>query len=114
VRGQRHKRGASGLDAPAQAEPLIRIEDAAELRLSQPHVVSLEARPANMEGAGEVTVRALVRNALRMHPDRIIVGEVRGGICSGDEHRARGLSLDRPRELLRKNTLGALSRDFQA
>ncbi|HEV8420281.1 MAG TPA: ATPase, T2SS/T4P/T4SS family, partial [Actinomycetota bacterium] len=60
-------------------ERLITIEDAAELRLSQPHVVSLEARPPNVEGAGEVTVRALVRNALRMRPDRIIVGEVRGG-----------------------------------
>jgi pilus assembly protein CpaF len=61
------------------AERLITIEDVAELRLSQPHVVSLEARPANVDGVGEVTVRALVRNALRMRPDRIIVGEVRGG-----------------------------------
>ncbi|HEX2089163.1 MAG TPA: CpaF family protein [Actinomycetota bacterium] len=60
-------------------ERLITIEDAAELRLSQPHVVALEARPPNVEGAGAVTVRALVRNALRMRPDRIIVGEVRGG-----------------------------------
>ncbi|HEV8420471.1 MAG TPA: CpaF family protein, partial [Actinomycetota bacterium] len=60
-------------------ERLITIEDAAELRLSQPHVVSLEARPPNVEGAGEVTVRQLVRNALRMRPDRIVVGEVRGG-----------------------------------
>jgi pilus assembly protein CpaF len=60
-------------------ERLITIEDAAELRLSQPHVIPLEARPPNVEGAGEVTVRALVRNALRMRPDRIIVGEVRGG-----------------------------------
>ena len=60
-------------------ERLITIEDAAELRLPQPHVISLEARPPNVEGAGEVTVRALVRNALRMRPDRIIVGEVRGG-----------------------------------
>src|SRR5436189_1997377 len=60
-------------------ERLITIEDAAELRLSQPHVISLEARPPNVEGAGAVTVRALVRNALRMRPDRIIVGEVRGG-----------------------------------
>jgi pilus assembly protein CpaF len=59
-------------------ERLITIEDAAELRLSQPHVVALEARPPNIEGAGAVTVRALVRNALRMRPDRIIVGEVRG------------------------------------
>ena len=57
---------------------LITIEDAAELRLAMPHVVSLEARPANVEGRGEVTVRDLVRNALRMRPDRIIVGEVRG------------------------------------
>ena len=62
-----------------RVERLITIEDVAELRLSQPHVVSLEARPANVDGVGEVTVRALVRNALRMRPDRIIVGEVRGG-----------------------------------
>jgi len=61
------------------SERLITIEDAAELRLSQPHVISLEARPPNVEGLGEVTVRALVRNALRMRPDRILVGEVRGG-----------------------------------
>jgi pilus assembly protein CpaF len=60
-------------------ERLITIEDAAELRLAKPHVISLEARPANVEGRGEVTVRDLVRNALRMRPDRIIVGEVRGG-----------------------------------
>jgi pilus assembly protein CpaF len=60
-------------------ERLVTIEDAAELRLVKPHVVSLEARPANVEGKGEVTVRDLVRNALRMRPDRIIVGEVRGG-----------------------------------
>jgi pilus assembly protein CpaF len=60
-------------------ERLITIEDVAELRLAQPHVVSLEARPPNVDGVGEVTVRSLVRNALRMRPDRIIVGEVRGG-----------------------------------
>jgi len=60
-------------------ERLITIEDAAELRLSQPHVIRLESRPPNVEGLGEVTVRALVRNALRMRPDRILVGEVRGG-----------------------------------
>ena len=65
--------------AIADDERLITIEDAAELRLAKPHVVSLEARPANVEGRGEVTVRDLVRNALRMRPDRIIVGEVRGG-----------------------------------
>jgi pilus assembly protein CpaF len=61
-----------------QGERIVTIEDAAELRLHQPHVVSLESRPANIEGAGEVTIRDLVRNALRMRPDRIIVGEVRG------------------------------------
>src|SRR5205085_11979901 len=60
-------------------ERLITIEDVAELRLPQPHVVALEARPPNVDGVGEVTVRALVRNALRMRPDRIVVGEVRGG-----------------------------------
>ena len=60
-------------------ERVITIEDAAELRLAQPHVIGLESRPANVEGRGEVTVRDLVRNALRMRPDRIVVGEVRGG-----------------------------------
>jgi len=60
-------------------ERVITIEDAAELRLSKPHVIGLEARPANVEGEGEVTVRDLVRNSLRMRPDRIVVGEVRGG-----------------------------------
>ncbi|HQF24801.1 MAG TPA: ATPase, T2SS/T4P/T4SS family, partial [Polyangiaceae bacterium] len=60
-------------------ERIITIEDAAELQLEQPHVVSLETRPANMEGKGEYTIRDLVRNALRMRPDRIVVGECRGG-----------------------------------
>jgi pilus assembly protein CpaF len=59
------------------AERIITVEDAAELRLPQDHVVRLEARPANADGAGRVTVRDLVRNALRMRPDRIVVGEVR-------------------------------------
>jgi pilus assembly protein CpaF len=59
-------------------ERVVTIEDAAELRLRQPHVVRLEARPPNLEGRGEVTIRRLVRNALRMRPDRIVVGEVRG------------------------------------
>jgi pilus assembly protein CpaF len=59
-------------------ERLITIEDAAELRLRQPHVVRLEARPPSVEGRGEVTVRDLLRNALRMRPDRIVIGEVRG------------------------------------
>jgi pilus assembly protein CpaF len=60
-------------------ERIVTIEDAAELRLAKPHIIGLEARPANVEGEGEVTVRDLVRNALRMRPDRIVVGEVRGG-----------------------------------
>lgn len=60
-------------------ERIVTIEDAAELRLEQPHVVTLEARPANIEGKGAITIRDLVKNSLRMRPDRIIVGEVRGG-----------------------------------
>ena len=60
-------------------ERIVTIEDAAELRLAKPHVIRLEARTPNVEGEGEVTVRDLVRNALRMRPDRIVVGEVRGG-----------------------------------
>ena len=60
-------------------ERIITVEDNAELRLQQPHVVTLEARPSNVEGRGEVSIRDLVRNSLRMRPDRIIVGEVRGG-----------------------------------
>ena len=59
-------------------ERIVTIEDSAELRLQQPHVVRLESRPSNIEGRGEVTIRDLVRNALRMRPDRIVVGEVRG------------------------------------
>ncbi len=58
---------------------IVTIEDAAELRLVQPHVVRLEARPPNIEGRGAITIRDLVRNALRMRPDRVIVGECRGG-----------------------------------
>jgi pilus assembly protein CpaF len=60
------------------AERVVTIEDAAELRLQQPHVVRLESRPASIEGRGEVTIRDLLRNALRMRPDRIVIGEVRG------------------------------------
>ena len=61
------------------SERIVTIEDAAELQLQQPHVVRLETRPASLEGRGEITARDLVRNALRMRPDRIIVGETRGG-----------------------------------
>jgi pilus assembly protein CpaF len=66
----------SGFVSPR--ERVVTIEDAAELRLRQPHVVRLESRPAGVEGRGEVTIRDLLRNALRMRPDRIVIGEVRG------------------------------------
>jgi pilus assembly protein CpaF len=62
-----------------ETDRIITIEDSAELQLQQPHVVRLETRPANIEGKGEVSARDLVRNALRMRPERIVVGEVRGG-----------------------------------
>jgi pilus assembly protein CpaF len=76
--GQDHPaQRALGLDP--QDERIVTIEDAAELQLNQPHVVSLETRPPNMEGKGEYTIRDLVKNALRMRPDRIVVGECRGG-----------------------------------
>ena len=100
-------------------ERLITIEDAAELRLSQPHVVSLEARPPNVEGAGEVTVRQLVRNALRMRPDRIIVGEVRGGealdmlqaMNTGHEGSLSTAHANSPRDLLSRLETMALMSD---
>jgi pilus assembly protein CpaF len=102
-------------------ERLITIEDAAELRLSQPHVVSLEARPPNVEGAGEVTVRALVRNALRMRPDRIIVGEVRGGealdmlqaMNTGHEGSLSTAHANSPRDLLSRLETMALMSDVE-
>ena len=62
-----------------EGERVVTIEDSAELQLQQSHVVTLEARPPNMEGRGEVTIRDLVKNAMRMRPDRVIVGECRGG-----------------------------------
>src|SRR5207237_7738691 len=59
-------------------ERIITIEDSAELQLQQRHVIPLEARPPNVEGKGEIRIRELVKNALRMRPDRLVVGEVRG------------------------------------
>ena len=70
--------GALAREIPA-TERIVTVEDAAELRIDRPHVVRLEARQANVEGRGEISIRELVRNALRMRPDRLIVGEVRGG-----------------------------------
>ena len=65
-------------DGISPRERVVTIEDAAELKLRQDHVVRLETKPANVEGAGEITTRDAVRNALRMRPDRILVGECRG------------------------------------
>ncbi len=62
-----------------ETERIITVEDAAELKLNQPHIVSLESRPANLEGKGAIPIRDLVKNCLRMRPDRIVVGECRGG-----------------------------------
>ena len=60
-------------------ERIVTVEDSAELQLQQPHVVRLESRPANLEGRNAVNIRDLVKNCLRMRPDRIVVGECRGG-----------------------------------
>ena len=87
---------------------IITIEDAAELRLNQPHVVTLESRPPNVEGAGEIKIRDLLRNALRMRPDRIIVGEVRGpealdmlqAMNTGHEGSLTTLHCNSPRDAL--------------
>ncbi len=89
-------------------ERIVTIEDAAELQLQQPHVVRLETRPPNVEGHGEVTMRDLVKNALRMRPDRIIVGEVRGAeavdmlqaMNTGHEGSLGTIHANRPREAL--------------
>ena len=67
------------LDASPRTDRIVIVEDSSELRPAHPHVVALEARPANVEGVGQVTLRDLVRQALRMRPDRLVVGEVRGG-----------------------------------
>lgn len=89
-------------------ERVVTIEDAAELQLQQPHVVRLETRPANLEGDGEVTIRDLVKNALRMRPDRIILGECRGSeavdmlqaMNTGHEGSMSTIHANRPREAL--------------
>ncbi len=91
-----------------EGERVVTIEDAAELQLQQPHVVRLETRPANLEGNGEITMRDLVKNALRMRPDRIILGEVRGpeavdllqAMNTGHDGSLGTLHANRPREAL--------------
>ncbi|RMD89978.1 MAG: CpaF family protein [Alphaproteobacteria bacterium] len=91
-----------------RGERIVTIEDAAELQLQQPHVVRLETRPPNLEGKGEITMRDLVKNALRMRPDRIILGEVRGGeaidmlqaMNTGHDGSMGTIHANRPREAL--------------
>jgi pilus assembly protein CpaF len=99
-------------------ERLVTIEDAAELRFHQPHVVRFETRPPNVEGTGEVTMRALVRNALRMRPDRIIIGEIRGdevldllqAMNTGHDGSMSTLHANSPREALtRVESMAALA-----
>ncbi len=93
-----------------ERERVITVEDAAELKLVQPHVVSLEARPANMEGRGQVTIRDLVKNCLRMRPDRIVVGECRGGealdmlqaMNTGHDGSLTTAHANTPRDMLRR------------
>jgi pilus assembly protein CpaF len=100
-------------------ERIVTIEDTAELRLQQPHVVRLEARPPNIEGRGEVTIRRLVRNALRMRPDRIVVGEVRGpealdmlgAMGSGHDGSLCTIHAGSPEEALRRLETLALMAD---
>jgi pilus assembly protein CpaF len=100
------------------AERIVTIEDAAELQLQQPHVVRLETRPPNIEDKGEVTQRSLVRNSLRMRPDRIIIGEVRGAevldmlqaMNTGHEGSMTTVHANTPRDALtRLENMGAMS-----
>lgn len=101
-----------------EGERLVTIEDAAELRFQQPHVVRFETRPPNVEGTGEVTMRTLVRNALRMRPDRIIIGEIRGdevldllqAMNTGHDGSMSTLHANTPREALtRVESMAALA-----
>ena len=101
-----------------EKERVVTIEDSAELQLKQPHVVRLETRPANIEGKGEITQRDLVRNSLRMRPDRIIVGEVRGAevldmfqaMNTGHDGSLSTIHANSPRDaLMRLETLVALT-----
>src|SRR5204862_1163453 len=93
-----------------EAERIVTVEDAAELQLQQRHVVALESRPANVEGEGEILIRDLVRNALRMRPDRIIVGEVRGAetldmlqaMNTGHDGSLTTIHANSPRDALRR------------
>ena len=123
VAGRRGRRGRARPHCSTRSsrrfrpsERIVTIEETAELRLAQPHVVRLEARPPNAEGAGGVTVRALVRAALRMRPDRLVVGEVRGGealdMLQALQHRSRRFDVDDPRQRSGRRTGAA--RDARA
>jgi pilus assembly protein CpaF len=100
-------------------ERIVTVEDAAELRLRQPHVIRLESRPPNLEGRGAVTIRDLVRNALRMRPDRILVGEVRGAealdmlaaMTTGHDGSLSTVHAGSPEEALRRVETLALMAD---
>ena len=102
-----------------ESERVVTIEDAAELQMQQPHVVRLETRPSNIEGKGEITQRALVRNALRMRPDRIVIGEVRGAeavdmlqaMNTGHEGSLTTIHANTPRDALSRleNMIGMAS-----
>jgi len=103
-------------------ERVVTVEDSAELRLNQEHVVSLEARPANIEGKGEVTIRDLVRQTLRMRPDRIVVGECRGGealdmlqaMNTGHDGSLTTIHANSPRDTLsRLETLVLMAKDVE-
>ena len=103
------------------AERVITIEDAAELRIALPHVIRLESRPGSLEGRGAVTIRALVRNALRMRPDRIVVGEVRGAealdmlaaMTTGHEGSLSTLHASSPADAVRRLQTLALMGDLE-
>ncbi len=108
---------ALSADIPS-SERIVTIEDAAELSLQQEHVIRLESRPANVEGRGQVTIRDLVRNSLRMRPDRIVVGEVRGGetmdmlsaMNTGHEGSLTTIHANSPEDALsRAETLASMS-----
>ena len=104
-----------------EAERVITIEDAAELRIALPHVVRLESRPGSLEGRGAVPIRALVRNALRMRPDRIVVGEVRGAealdmlaaMTTGHEGSLSTLHASSPADAIRRLQMLALMGDLE-
>ena len=113
-----HERVAALLGCAAPADRLLLVEDVRELAVDHPHVVRLEARPANVEGVGEVTLTTLVRQSLRMRPDRLVVGEVRGAevrellaaLNTGHEGGCGTIHANAPADVLaRLEALGSLA-----